>query len=275
MIEGSAGTNAATRTAVFTVILSQPSRFPASIAFATANGTATAGADYESATGLVSFNPDRTTARIMISINGDTRSEVSETFFVNLSNPTNAIIGDGQAVCTILDDDRPTADLSVTKTASHSVVSVGTPLSYSITVTNNGPDMATGVSVRDQLARNVAFISATTSQGAVRLQGSTLRCDAGAIASGGSVTITLIVRPIVRGTVFNTAVVASQVFDPDPGNNSATTVTTVNRRSGDDTAMVQLETNRDRTRPRLTRLQVWRRQSTALLQQKGIPNRNQ
>jgi uncharacterized repeat protein (TIGR01451 family) len=241
VIEGNAGTYGATTTAVFTVSLSSPSRFPVTIAFATTNGTATAESDYVAAAGILSFIPEQTTGTVGVTIIGDTTGEASETFFLNLSGATNATIVEAQGTGTILDDDSLSADLSITKTASPSSVIVGNPVTYSMRVTNNGPSAATSVSVRDQLARNVVLISATSTLGVVRRQGSTVRCEVGTIPSGALVTITIVVRPILRGSIFNTAVVASQVPDPDAGNNTATIVTTVHPPPGADLAITRFE----------------------------------
>jgi subtilisin family serine protease len=99
--EGDAGTANAT----FTVNLSQPSTKTVTVQYATANGTATSGDDYTTASGTVTFNPGETTKAIAVSIIGDTISEADETFFVNLSNPTKAIIADGKGKGTILNND--------------------------------------------------------------------------------------------------------------------------------------------------------------------------
>ena len=52
------------------------------------------------------------------------------------------------------------ADLAVTKSAP-ATVTAGTNFNYTITVTNNGPSNATGVTVSDTLPSSVAFVSAT------------------------------------------------------------------------------------------------------------------
>jgi Domain of unknown function (DUF4394)/Calx-beta domain len=56
-------------------------------------------------TGTVTFNPGDLAKPVTILVNGDTQVSLDETFFVNLSNPTNATIADGQGQGTILDDD--------------------------------------------------------------------------------------------------------------------------------------------------------------------------
>ena len=97
--------NTGTRTASFTVSLSEPSTATVTVAYATANGSATAGSDYQSASGTVSFEPGQTTRTISVVINGDRAGEPNETFAVNLSAPINAVFNDNQGIGTILDDE--------------------------------------------------------------------------------------------------------------------------------------------------------------------------
>lgn len=101
LIEGNAGTSNAT----FTVTLSAPSGRTVTVLFATANGTATQPADYQLTTGTLTFAPGATSATINVPVVGETLVEQDESFFVNLSGPTNATISDGAATGTILDDD--------------------------------------------------------------------------------------------------------------------------------------------------------------------------
>ena len=73
---------------------------------ATANGTATAGSDYTAKSGTLTFAAGVMTQTITISIGTDRTVEPNETFFVNLSSPTGgAMIADGQAIVTIINDD--------------------------------------------------------------------------------------------------------------------------------------------------------------------------
>jgi CSLREA domain-containing protein len=97
--------NSGTTNAVFTVTLSQASNLSVAIDFTTANGTATAGSDYETGSGKLTFNPGELTKTIEIKVTGDTQTEPNETFFLNLSNAANATIGDNQGLATITDDD--------------------------------------------------------------------------------------------------------------------------------------------------------------------------
>jgi probable HAF family extracellular repeat protein len=97
--------NAGTTDAVFTVTLSAPASEEVTINFATANGTASAGADYAAGSGTLTFAPGETTAHVTVAVNGDPNPEPNETFQVTLSQPAGAVIADGQGVGTIVDDE--------------------------------------------------------------------------------------------------------------------------------------------------------------------------
>jgi glucose/arabinose dehydrogenase len=113
--EGNAGTSFAT----FTVTLSPASAQTVTVQFASANNTAFAGTDYVATSGTVTFTPGQTSQPFAVTINGDTQFEPTETFNVNLTNPTNATIGDSQGVGTISNDDAQPAisinDVTVTE----------------------------------------------------------------------------------------------------------------------------------------------------------------
>jgi subtilisin family serine protease/ribosomal protein L35AE/L33A len=98
--------NSGATTATFTVSLSPANTSQTvTVAYATANGTATAGSDYTAASGTLTFAPSVTTQTISVPVSGDTAIESNETFTVNLSSPVNATIADGQAAGTIVNDD--------------------------------------------------------------------------------------------------------------------------------------------------------------------------
>jgi uncharacterized repeat protein (TIGR01451 family) len=125
------------------------------------------------------------------------------------------------------------ADLAVTKTASATTIRPGDDLTYTITATNNGPSLATNVSVEDALPASVTFISCTASPGGVCLgNGNARRIIFTAIPSGASATVTLTVRAndaLEDGTVItNTATIRSPFVDDLQSNNTATVVVTVN-----------------------------------------------
>lgn len=97
--------NTGTRTATFVVTLSDPSAQPVTVQYATANGTATAGGDYQARSGTLTFAPGETSKTITVPVLGDRLAEPDEAFVVNLSGATGATIADGQAVGTITDDE--------------------------------------------------------------------------------------------------------------------------------------------------------------------------
>jgi hypothetical protein len=77
------------------------------VGFGTADGSASvADHDYVAASGTLHFSAGVNTQTISVTINGDTKPESDEAFFVNLSGATNgASISDGQGIGTITSDD--------------------------------------------------------------------------------------------------------------------------------------------------------------------------
>lgn len=93
------------RFAVFPVRLSAPTAAAVSVNFHTVDGTARAGSDYVAAQGTLTFRPGRTRTVVVIKVLPDNLPEPTETFRVELSNPSGVTIGDGLGVGRILDDD--------------------------------------------------------------------------------------------------------------------------------------------------------------------------
>ncbi|MDP8956615.1 MAG: sortase [Actinomycetota bacterium] len=121
----------------------------------------------------------------------------------------------------------PVADLSLTKVASADPVQLGSPFTYTITVSNDGPSAAAGVQMADLLPSALTFVSADPSQGSCIEIAGVVACSLGTIAAGNSATIALRVLPTAAGNVDNTAEVLSSVADPDPSNNEDTEGVTV------------------------------------------------
>jgi Calx-beta domain-containing protein/VCBS repeat protein len=97
--------NAGTANATFSVTLDTASTEPVTAAYATADGTASAGSDYQAASGMLTFAPGETSKTITVLVNGDRLPEPNETLAINLSAATNATIADGQGVGTMTDDE--------------------------------------------------------------------------------------------------------------------------------------------------------------------------
>jgi uncharacterized repeat protein (TIGR01451 family) len=122
------------------------------------------------------------------------------------------------------------ADVAVTVTGPSSVTA-GTNATYTVTVTNSGPNAASGVVLTDTLPAGSTFVSMDQTAGAdsftLSQSGGTATETAGAaIASGSSDTFTLIVTAAADatpGSTFNdTASVTATTADPNTSNNSAT-----------------------------------------------------
>ena len=122
----------------------------------------------------------------------------------------------------------PQADLSITKTDSADPVNAGDNLSYTVTVTNNGPDPATNVVVTDTLPAGVTFV--LTSGCAESPGGGVPNCSLGTIANGTSkqYSIMVTVNAATSGTITNSASVAASEQDPNTANNSTSENTQVN-----------------------------------------------
>ena len=101
--EGDAGT----QDCIVAIAMLSLSAQPVTVSYATADGTATAGADYMAAGGTVTFAPGSGLQTLPLHVIGDLAIELDETFSVNLSNPVNATILDGASEVTIVDDDAP------------------------------------------------------------------------------------------------------------------------------------------------------------------------
>jgi uncharacterized repeat protein (TIGR01451 family) len=111
------------------------------------------------------------------------------------------------------------ADLSVTKAASADSILPGETFTYTIVASNTGPVDATNVILTDTLPVSVTFVSA--SSGCTELDG-VVTCDLGDLAVGNGVTVYIMVTaPTVEGTITNSVVGASDVPDPQSGNNTA------------------------------------------------------
>src|SRR6266540_2386050 len=110
------------------------------------------------------------------------------------------------------------ADVSVTKSDTPDPVTVGTNVTYTMTITNNGPDIATDVELTDTLPGAVALVSATPSAGSCTGT-SIIVCDLGSLANGASATVIIVVGTTAIGTLTNTASVSLAETDTNPSNN--------------------------------------------------------
>ncbi|WP_145176739.1 glycosyl hydrolase family 8 [Gimesia aquarii] len=137
--EGDSGSVLAT----LTISLSEPATEAVTVNYQTSNGTATAGEDYEAASGQVSFAVGETSKTVTVRIFGDTDVEPDEQFYVTLSSPVGAVLDNSLSVATntITND-----DVSSTETD----VMVTTPFETAVTIpigtsTGGDPDFGSHV----------------------------------------------------------------------------------------------------------------------------------
>ncbi|HJP65666.1 MAG TPA: Calx-beta domain-containing protein, partial [Actinomycetota bacterium] len=93
-----------TKTMTFTVSLNHAGTASVTVHYATVNGTAMAPGDYTAKSATLTFTAGQVSKTFTVTIKGDNLVEGTETFTVELDTPTNATIGDGTGVGTILDD---------------------------------------------------------------------------------------------------------------------------------------------------------------------------
>ncbi|MBV8516276.1 MAG: DUF11 domain-containing protein [Acidobacteria bacterium] len=149
---------------------------------------------------------------------------VSNSATVSSANDANNANDSDSVTTTVIAE----ADLLLSKTGPANAVA-GQPITYTITVTNNGPSTADNVIVSDPTPAGLTFVS---NSGACT---STYPCTLGTLTAGQSATITSTYSSDVslNGNVTNTATVSSTTGDPDNSNDSASATTHVTPTAND------------------------------------------
>jgi uncharacterized repeat protein (TIGR01451 family) len=203
---------------------------PPGTAFVSASAGSGSGVDYSDSIGtLAAGGSDTVTLVARVSSSAANGSTITNTATVTSSaSDTNAANNTATFDSTV----STSADLVITKTSPGSVPpgilrgsiaeAEGFPITYTIAVTNNGPSDSQAVVVTDMLPTGVIFNSASFSQGTTSQGGNTITANLGAVASGATVSGTIVVTPTENGTIINTASVTSSTPDPNAQNNSAT-----------------------------------------------------
>jgi uncharacterized repeat protein (TIGR01451 family) len=223
------GPNSATNVRVEDVLpagLSFVSSFASQGTYSSSSGEWTVGTLTNGQTAQLSLSATVTRGGTLTNIAQVTRSDQYDPD----SNPTLGPSVDDNGDGIQPDDDEssatltvPVADLWVTKTVDDPTPSVGQQVIFTITVTNDGPDGATGVILGDVLDPGLNYDSSTVTQGAYN--NATGLWFVGNLANTASATLTVTATVIAVGTVPNTAqVTASDQWDLDstPNNNVPT-----------------------------------------------------
>jgi hypothetical protein len=127
IVEGNTGA----QNAAVTVSLSKPHSNAVTVDYRTANGTATAGSDYNAVSGRLTFAKNQMSKTILVPVIGDRVIESNETFFVNLRNAKGARIANGQAVVSIVDNEPL---ISISNVAQVEGPSGTTPFNFTVSL---------------------------------------------------------------------------------------------------------------------------------------------
>jgi uncharacterized repeat protein (TIGR01451 family) len=165
---------------------------------------------------------------VVLGVNSSTPSGTSITDTAT-ATATNIVpsLTTNTASATVLVASSSSADVAIVKTATPNPVTEGTPLIYTLTVSNNGPAPATTVNVQDTLPSSATYLSSTSSQGTCSEAGGVVTCLLGTLANSGTATVTILTVPVQPGTISNTAIVTADQTDPNLSNNSSTISVTV------------------------------------------------
>ncbi|HKS22402.1 MAG TPA: C25 family cysteine peptidase, partial [Thermoanaerobaculia bacterium] len=121
---------------------------------------------------------------------------------------------------------RTNADVAIVKTDSPDPVGDGQLITYRLAVTNNGPAIATNVTINEPLPAGVLYISSNPSIGSCAGT-STINCALGTLPVGNTQYVNIVVQANGTGVVTNTATASRTETDPVASNNSSTANTTV------------------------------------------------
>ncbi|MBK7300481.1 MAG: DUF11 domain-containing protein [Moraxellaceae bacterium] len=121
-------------------------------------------------------------------------------------------------------------DLLISKVDTPDPVALNSNMTYTVTVTNQGPSIATNVLLTENLPNTyLGFISATPSQGTCSAPNVShvMTCDLQNLGIGASATVVIAMSADTIGVDTNTVSVSADENDTDIGNNIATQNTTI------------------------------------------------
>jgi uncharacterized repeat protein (TIGR01451 family) len=173
---------------------------------------------YDEGTGLWSIGPlaNAAQATLTISATVDQAGTITNTASVTGSDVPDLNTGNNTASASV---GAQSADLEVTKTVDIPTANVGETVTFTVTLTNNGPSDATGVEVTDLLPTGLTFVSANASPGSYT--NGTGLWSVGNLANASQATLTITATVDQAGPITNAAsITASDQPDPDGGNNT-------------------------------------------------------
>jgi uncharacterized repeat protein (TIGR01451 family) len=172
-------------------------------------------------------NGSTVTAMVVVTTTGSTAASIADNASVMSADTSDPNTANNSASAS--SNVTPAADVGVTIAGSAASVSAGQNLTYTITVTNNGPDTASNVMLTNTFPTNATFVSSNATQGTAPTPGSGA-VSLGSLAAGAMATVTIVVTPnagAVPSITDSASISSSTPTDPNTKNNSASVTTTV------------------------------------------------
>lgn len=177
-------------------------------------GTGTISCQTTGGTGTIAVNGTASFTVVLQVVSGTpSGTNITDTATASAGNVVPGITTN-TASATVVVANANSATLAITKTGTPNPVTEGTPLTYTIVVTNNGPATATTVTMTDTLPSTVTYLSSTTTQGSCSEAGGIVTCLLGTMANAATATISILTLPNAVGTISNTATVTSDQSSP-------------------------------------------------------------
>jgi uncharacterized repeat protein (TIGR01451 family) len=173
---------------------------------------------YSNVTGVWSVGTVTTTETLLIQATVMSPNAATNTATISHADQFDPNTNNNSATATVTPQQ---ADLALTKSVDDPTPNVGDTITFTIDLTNNGPDAATNVEVSDLLPAGLAFVAATPSPGTT-YNNVTGVWDVGSVASTATVTLQIQATVVSPNAETNTATItAADQFDPNTGNNKA------------------------------------------------------
>ncbi len=172
------------------------------------------------------------TVAVQVNVGTATGTQITDTISATSGTNDPNLANNSATVLTIVGA-ATTANLAITNAGAPNPVLAGNDITYTVTVTNNGPGTSSTVAFTEAVPTNTTFVSATATSGTGgwTCSGTSISCTIPTLASGASTTFTVVVAVgagTASGTVItDTANVSAATTDPNPSNNVATVTTVV------------------------------------------------